>query len=287
MKIPFTKMHGLGNNYIYIDGFETKINEELLPQLSQAVSDVNTGIGSDGLILMLPSTNADVRMRIFNKDGSEAMNCGNGLRCVAKLAYDSGYVPKEQFQIEAKSGVVEAEVVVIDGIVEQVTIDMGEPILQREQIPMVTANYTNETVINEKFPVGDQDLFATAVSMGNPHVIFYVEDINDAPIDTVGPEVTSDARFPEGVNVEFVEVLNDHEINFRVWERGSGITQACGTGACASVVASVLNNYVKRGESVTVHLDGGDLTITWEENGHVMMKGPAVNVAEGIYFLKT
>ncbi|RPF50318.1 diaminopimelate epimerase [Aquisalibacillus elongatus] len=286
MKIPFTKMHGLGNSYIYVDGFQTQINESDLPLLAQSVSNVNTGIGSDGLILMLPSDVADVRMRIFNKDGSEAMNCGNGIRCVAKLAYDLGYVTKEQFEIEAKSGVVTAEVEVEEGVVNNVTVDMGKPELKRGNIPMVTLTGDDEDhVISDPFLVGEEDLYATAVSMGNPHVVFYVDDISEAPIDSVGPAVTTDHRFPEGVNVEFVEVLNEREINFRVWERGSGITQACGTGACAAVVSSVLNEHSRRNEEVIVHLDGGDLSITWQDDGHVLMKGPAVTVAEGEFFL--
>ncbi len=162
---------------------------------------------------------------------------------------------------------------------------MGQPILERSQIPMKTLTGAEEDhVIQEPFLVGEEDLYATAVSMGNPHVVFYVDDIADAPIQTVGPAVTDDQRFPEGVNVEFVEVVNDSEINFRVWERGSGITQACGTGACAAVVSSVLNDYVPKGDEVTVHLDGGDLMITWKEDGHVMMKGPAVTVASGEYY---
>ncbi|MGP4073013.1 diaminopimelate epimerase [Piscibacillus sp. B03] len=285
MNIPFTKMHGLGNNYIYIDGFKVALDEEDLSPLAQAVSNVYTGIGSDGLILMLPSDIADVRMRIFNKDGSEAMNCGNGLRCVAKLAYDLGYVDQTTFTVEAKSGVVDAEVEVEQGVVKNVSIDMGQPILERGKIPMETlTGDADDHVIQEPFLVGEENLYATAVSMGNPHVIFYVDDMVDAPLETVGPAVTNDSRFPEGVNVEFVEVLNNQEINFRVWERGSGITQACGTGACAAVVSSVLNDYVKKDKEVVVHLDGGDLMITWKEDGHVMMKGPAVTVATGEFY---
>ncbi|TFB24246.1 diaminopimelate epimerase [Filobacillus milosensis] len=285
MNIPYTKMHGLGNSYIYIDGYQTNLSESELPKLAQAVSNVNTGIGSDGLILMLPSQVADVRMRIFNKDGSEAMNCGNGLRCVAKLAYDLGYVTKKQFKIEAKSGVVEAEVELVGDAVNQVTVDMGKPELNRSKIPMLTLSGDgDEKVINEPFLVGEENLHVTAVSMGNPHIIFYVDDIGEAPIHSVGPKVTNDPRFPEGVNVEFVEVLNQKEINFRVWERGSGITQACGTGACAAVVSSVLNNFVERNQEVIVHLDGGDLIISWVHSGHVMMKGPAVTITKGEFY---
>ncbi|MET3683666.1 diaminopimelate epimerase [Alkalibacillus flavidus] len=283
MKIPFTKMHGLGNSYIYVDGFHVELPEESLPTIAKQVSSVHTGIGSDGLILVLPSNLADVRMRIFNKDGSEAMNCGNGLRCVAKFVYDKKYVHKQSFEIETKSGVVTATVHPDkDKHVESVTVDMGEPVLERSNIPMETENGgLFDEVVYEHFRVDGDDYYATAVSMGNPHVVFYQDNMQDAPIHTLGPKVTTDERFPEGVNVEFVEVLNEAELRFRVWERGSGITQACGTGACASVVASALNSYVKRGQEVTVHLDGGDLWITWLESGSVLMRGAAVTVAKG------
>ncbi|GAA0464788.1 diaminopimelate epimerase [Alkalibacillus silvisoli] len=286
MKIPFTKMHGLGNNYIYIDGFQFEIKEDKIPEVSKEISNVNTGIGSDGLIMVLPSKIADVRMRIFNKDGSEAMNCGNGLRSVAKFAFEHGYVQSTEFQIEAKSGVVNATVQLNnDETVDSITIDMGPPILEREKIPMKTEQGNpHERVIAESFEVEGEEYSATAVSMGNPHIIFYVEDIEKAPIHAIGPLVTDDSRFPEGVNVEFVQVINEREIIFRVWERGSGITQACGTGACAAVVSSVLNGYVNKGQEVTVHLDGGDLWISWLDNGHVLMRGPAVTVAEGVFW---
>ncbi|PKR78108.1 diaminopimelate epimerase [Halalkalibacillus sediminis] len=285
MKIPFTKMHGLGNSYIYINGFETTIEESRLSELSIAVSNPNFGIGSDGMILLLPSEIADVRMRIFNKDGSEAMNCGNGLRCVAKLAYELGYVTSRSFTIEAKAGVVDATVQLDEeGSVDQVTVDMGEPILERQKIPMVGQGFPEDRVINEVFQTKNEALRGTAVSMGNPHIIFFIENIKNAPLESLGPEVTNDSRFPEGVNVEFVEVVNSNELNFRVWERGSGVTQACGTGACAAGVASVLNDFSRKDEEITVHLDGGDLVISWSENGHVWMTGPAVTVAKGDFW---
>ncbi|NIK12176.1 diaminopimelate epimerase [Alkalibacillus almallahensis] len=283
MNIPFTKMHGLGNSYIYIDGYQVNLQEQDLPEIARQVSSVHTGIGSDGLIMVLPSEVADVRMRIFNRDGSEAMNCGNGLRCVAKFAYEYQYVQQETFYIEAKSGVVQATVHLNDDqLVESVTVDMGEPILARSAIPMETeSGGLFDEVIHEQFRVDGDDFHVTAVSMGNPHAIFFQEQIEDAPLYTLGPKVTNDDRFPEGVNVEFVEVVKHDEIKFRVWERGSGITQACGTGACAAVVASSLNGYLEREQEVTVHLDGGDLWITWLESGSVSMRGPAVTVAQG------
>lgn len=278
----FTKMHGLGNNYIYVNMFEERIEEAQLPNVAVNVSNVYTGIGSDGLILICPSDIVPVKMRIFNNDGSEGKNCGNGLRCVAKYAYEHKIVEETEFQIETLSGVVDAKVVVEDGIVTEVTVDMGEPRLQRSQIPM-TGDDTSQ-VVAEKAIFGGEEYEITTVSMGNPHVIFYLNDIEEAPLTTLGPIVEKDARFPEGVNVEFVEVVNEHELHFRVWERGSGITQACGTGACAAVVASVLNNRTKRNVPTTVHLAGGDLEITWTTEGRVLMKGPAEVICTGEYY---
>ncbi|WP_138420266.1 diaminopimelate epimerase [Aquibacillus sediminis] len=282
MEIPFTKMHGLGNSYIFLDLFHMDLEEGLLSKLAIDVADVNTGIGSDGLILIHPSTTADVGMRIFNKDGSEGKNCGNGLRCVAKYAYENQLVDQKTFQIETKAGNVTAEVQGDPNYVEEVTVDMGPPILERSKIPMVGKN--DESVIAEAFELDERRLQVTAVSMGNPHAVFFVEDINEAPLYELGPIVTNDDRFPEGVNVEFVEVVSNKEIHFRVWERGSGVTQACGTGACAAVVAATLNGYVTRGQSVVVHLSGGDLTITWAEDGTVWMTGSAVTTCTGKFF---
>lgn len=282
-QIPFTKMHGLGNNYIYIDVFQTELEEELLPELAIKVSSVYTGIGSDGMILICPSEKAPVMMRIFNNDGSEGKNCGNGLRCVAKYAYENGIVKDTTFSIETLSGLVEAKVHVENERVASVTINMGKPYLQREQIPMLGDHA--EQVVDERFQVGEENYQITAVSMGNPHCIMYVEDINEAPVTTLGPKIEKDERFPESVNVEFVEVVRKNELHFRVWERGSGVTQACGTGACAAVVASVLNGKTTRGAETIVHLAGGDLHITWTEEGDVYMTGPAEVICSGVYHL--
>ncbi|MBM7570934.1 diaminopimelate epimerase [Aquibacillus albus] len=279
MKIPFTKMHGLGNSYIYVDLFAFHLEEQQLAPLAMEVSDVNTGIGSDGLILIQPSRVADVGMRIFNKDGSEGKNCGNGLRCVAKYAYEKGIVENRSFTIETKAGNVTAHVHGDSDTITEVTVDMGNPILNRNAIPMQGSN--DEQVVAESFEVSHHPLELTAVSMGNPHAIFFVEDIKDAPLLELGPVITNDQRFPEGVNVEFVEIVSEHEIHFRVWERGSGVTQACGTGACAAVVASILNGYAKRNQFVCVHLSGGDLMINWANDGHVWMKGKAETAAIG------
>ncbi|WP_152655037.1 diaminopimelate epimerase [Oceanobacillus sp. CFH 90083] len=283
MKIPFTKMHGLGNNYIYIDLFHTDLPEERLSELAIKMSNQNTGIGSDGMILIHPSEKAEVGMRIFNKDGSEGMNCGNGLRCTAKYAYETGIVDKKEFTIQTKANIVRAIVqVTSEKEVEEITIDMGAPILQREQIPMLGEPGT--TVINEPFQVADQTLNVTAVSMGNPHVITIVDAIEDAPLTTLGPIIEKDERFPEGVNTEFIEVVSDQELHFRVWERGSGITEACGTGACAAVVAATLNNKVTKGKKIAVHLAGGDLIIEWTQDDHIWMTGGAEIIASGIFY---
>jgi diaminopimelate epimerase len=281
-QFSFTKMHGLGNSYIYVNMFEETIPESLLSSLAVKVSNVNTGIGADGMILICPSNIAPVKMRIFNSDGSEGKNCGNGLRCVAKYVYEHGIVQEPSFFIETLSGLVKADVTVENGAVTSVTVDMGKPRLKRSQIPMVGPEA--EQVVAEPFEVDGQRYEITAVSMGNPHAIFYVDDITTAPVTTLGPMVEKDKRFPEGVNVEFVEVINDHELHFRVWERGSGVTQACGTGACAAVVASVLNGKTARDKETIVHLAGGDLIITWTEEGNIRMTGPAETICTGVYY---
>ncbi|MRH44752.1 diaminopimelate epimerase [Aquibacillus halophilus] len=279
MKIPFTKMHGLGNSYIFLNLFNFEMEDKDLSSLAIDVSNVNTGIGSDGLILIHPSKQADVGMRIFNKDGSEGKNCGNGVRCVAKFAFENDLVNEKIFTVETKAGNVTAEVHVVNKVVEEVTVDMGKPILKRSEIPMVGEDIPQ--VVMENFEVSHHPLQITAVSMGNPHAIFFVENIDEAPLFELGPMISNDQRFPEGVNVEFVEVVSNKEINFSVWERGSGVTQACGTGACAAVVASVLNGHIPKNTSVVVHLSGGDLTIKWTEDGHVWMRGKAETTVTG------
>jgi diaminopimelate epimerase len=281
-QFSFTKMHGLGNNYIYVNLFEEQLEEAMLPELARRVSDVNTGIGSDGMILVCPSENAPVKMRIFNRDGSEAKSCGNGLRCVAKYAYEHSLVEDTVFSIDTLSGLVHAEVTVQDGKVTLVTIDMGQPRLTRSEIPMLGEGET--PFIIEEFLYETRRYELTAVSMGNPHGVIFVDRIEDAPLTTLGPVLEKHEMFPDSVNVEFVEIVNEKEMNFRVWERGSGITQACGTGACAAVVAAVLNGKMAKGMETIVHLAGGDLFITWTEDGTVLMKGPAETICTGIYY---
>jgi len=278
----YTKMHGLGNNYIYVNMFEEKLKEEDLSSIAISVSNIHTGIGSDGMILICPSDVADVKMRIFNNDGSEAKNCGNGLRCVAKYAFEHGLVKETNFTIETISNTVKANVHLENGAVNLVTVNMGEPIFQRSLIPIIgeEQEFARDQILFE-----DEFHSFIGVSMGNPHAVFEVKDIKNAPLTTLGPYVEKHELFPESVNVEFIECLPHNEINFVVWERGSGVTQACGTGACAAAVAMIQEGKYNRDEPITVHLQGGDLQITWSSDGDVWMKGPAVTITEGIYYL--
>ncbi|OZM55743.1 diaminopimelate epimerase [Lottiidibacillus patelloidae] len=282
--IKFTKMHGLGNNYIYINCFEETLREEELSSLAISLADQNRGIGSDGMILICPSATAEVKMRIFNSDGSEGKNCGNGLRCVAKYAYENNLVNTDKFYIETLGGIVQAHVHNEGKEVSKITVDMGMPRLKKKDLPM--EGLADSEIINEEIVVGDEQLLLTGVSMGNPHGVIFVDDINKAPVTSIGPMIEKMPIFPEGINVEFVEVTSETEMHFRVWERGSGVTQACGTGACAAVVAASLHGKVRQGEDVTVHLLGGDLIINWTEDGNVLMTGPAETICDGVYYMK-
>lgn len=279
----FTKMHGLGNNYIYVNQMQEQLPEEQLSEIAIRVSSVYTGIGSDGMILICPSDVAPVKMRIFNNDGSEGKNCGNGLRCVAKYVYEHQIITDTTFKIETLSGLVEATVHVQDGQVQLVTVDMGKPRFEKEAMPML--GEPASTTINEPLDFGTTTLNGTAVSMGNPHIVFYLEDIEQAPLDSLGPIIEKHDMFPEGANVEFVERVSETELHFRVWERGSGITQACGTGACAAAVSTIVNGHAKKETDMTVHLAGGDLIIRWKDNDHVLMTGPAETICDGTFYL--
>lgn len=283
--MKFTKMHGLGNSYIYVNMFKEKIPESQLSETAVRVADKNKGIGSDGMILIYPSQKAAVKMRVFNNDGSEAKNCGNGLRCVAKYSYEHGLVSNRNFSIETIGGLVEAKVFPDEaGTVSSVTINMGKPRLLAGEIPMKAEDLKQE-VIAKPVELAGKVVKLTAVSMGNPHAVQFVDNIHEAPVEELGPELEKHALFPEWVNVEWVEVVNKSEIHFRVWERGSGITQACGTGACAAVVASILNGHLEKETDVVVHLLGGDLQIRWNENGDVLMNGPAEYICSGEWYL--
>jgi diaminopimelate epimerase len=266
--------------------FQETIPEADLASLSVAVSNPYTGIGSDGLILICPSETAPVKMRIFNNDGSEAKNCGNGLRSVAKYAYENSIVNETEFKIETLGGLVTAKLILDEeNKVNSVTVNMGNPILVPDQIPVKGFSH-KDTIIDESVSFSENELKMTAVSMGNPHAVFFVENIEKAPLHSLGPIIEKDPMFPDWVNAEFVEMVSDKEMHFRVWERGSGITQACGTGACAAAVAAILNKKAERDTDITVHLAGGDLIINWHSNGDVYMTGPAEVICTGEYFMR-
>ena len=278
----FAKMHGLGNNYIYVNLWEEALTTNRLASLARAVADVNTGIGSDGLITIGPSDVADARMRIFNTDGSEGQTCGNGLRCVGRYLYDKGLRKTERMTVETGAGVVALQLH-LDGrreTVEEVTVDMGEPRLRRADLP-VLGGPGEQTALADTVVAGGRAYTFTGVSMGNPHAVIFVNDVDDVDVASVGPLIERHELFPERVNVEFVAAKGATELDFRVWERGSGITQACGSGACAAVVASALTGRARRGDEIVVHLLGGDLHIRYEESGRVFMRGPAAWICEG------
>jgi diaminopimelate epimerase len=281
--MKFTKMHGLGNNYIYVNLFEESLAETSLSDLAIRVSSVNTGIGSDGMILICPSDQADFKMRVFNNDGSEAKNCGNGLRCVSRYVYDRGLTTKTEFSIETLGGMMQAKVNVENGQVNSITIDMGEPRLKKKDLQML-GDEESET-INQSFLFNGKKLAITAISMGNPHAVHFVENVEQIDVENLGRSIEWSPLFLDRTNVEFIQVLSPTEIIFRVWERGSGITQACGTGACAAVVAGVLNGKLEKNCPVTVHLLGGDLEISWSADNRVYMSGPAEFICDGIFYI--
>jgi len=272
----FTKMHGAGNDYIYLDCFRNSPPRDPAT-LSRAISDRHFGVGSDGLILICPSEKADARMRMFNADGSEAEMCGNGLRCVAKYIYDHGLVRKPSLQVETGRGILKVELEIAGGAVRQATIDMGEPIFEASRIPTtLSGNPPTNVALN----VSDQVYRVTCVSMGNPHCVLFVDSITDALVLGIGPKIETHSAFPKRTNVEFVRVNNSDEVTVRVWERGSGETLACGTGACAVAVAGVLTGRTQR--RIIAHLSGGDLSLNWSESDNrVYLSGPAVEVFSG------
>ena len=273
--IKFTKMQGLGNDYVYIDAINQKIENE--SSLAQFVSNRHFGIGSDGLILICNSEIADFRMRMFNSDGSEAEMCGNGIRCVGKFIYDKGLTNKTTLKIETLAGIKELKLNLKKGKVDTVRVNMGEPILEAAKIPVISSE---KIVQNLKLEIEKRKFNFTCVSMGNPHAITFVKNVEDFEVEKYGSKIEVNERFPQKINVEFIEIVNKNHIKMRVWERGSGETLACGTGACASVVAGIINNLIER--KVVVELLGGSLEIEWnKEDNHVYMTGPAVTVFEG------
>ena len=277
MKLRFTKMHGIGNDYIYFNAIDQKIGDPC--ELAKKLSDRRFGIGGDGIILVCPSDIADAKMRIFNEDGSEAKMCGNGIRCVAKFVYDYGIVPADRttVTIDTLSGVKTIELTVENGKAVSAKVDMGAAILKPVDIPM---DFDGETCIDQPLRVDGKEYRVTAVSMGNPHCVTFMEDVDGLDLEKIGPAFENHPAFPDRVNTEFVRVIDDHTLQMRVWERGSGETWACGTGACATVVAACLNGYCQKGEDITVHLRGGDLVIRYTDET-VVMTGPATTVFEG------
>lgn len=274
--MKFTKMHGLGNDYVYVNCFEETVENP--SEAARYLSDRHTGIGSDGLILICPSDTADFEMRMYNADGSRSEMCGNGIRCVGKYVYDHGLTEKTSISVETLGGIKYLDLTVEDGQAVLIRVDMGEPELRADHIPVVRE--AEERVINEAVTVDGREYRMTGVSMGNPHAVVFLEDIKGLDIEKIGPKFENHERFPNRINTEFVRVIDRETIEMRVWERGSGETMACGTGACAAAVASILNGLAER--RVTVRLLGGDLLIEWDqETGKVYMTGPAVTVFEG------
>lgn len=274
--MKFTKMHGLGNDYVYVNCFEEKIDNP--PAVARFVSDRHFGIGSDGLIMINPSKTADFEMEMYNADGSRGEMCGNGIRCVAKYVYDYGLTDKTQISVETLGGIKYLDLTVEDGKVSQVKVDMGKPELEADLIPIISER---EQVIDEPIEVDGKEYHMTGVSMGNPHAVIYVDDVKGLDLEKIGPKFENHERFPKRINTEFVHCIDRQTVEMRVWERGSGETLACGTGACAVAVSSILNNLTDT--RVTVKLLGGDLQIEWDQKkNHVFMTGPAKVVFDGV-----
>jgi diaminopimelate epimerase len=271
----FTKMHGAGNDYIYVNGFTEQVENPA--ELSIRLSNRNFGVGSDGLVLILPSETCDFRMRMFNADGSESEMCGNASRCVGKYVYDKGLTQKTEINLETGAGVKILKLEVSNGKVKRVTVDMGEPILQPALVPV---NLPGEKAVSVPLIIENSEYAITCVSMGNPHAVVFTKGIDQLNLTELGPKFENNALFPRRTNTEFIEILDRSTLKMRVWERGSGETLACGTGACASLVAAVLNGHTER--KATLQLLGGTLEIEWDEKtNHVFMTGPAETVFEG------
>lgn len=275
--MKFSKMHGIGNDYIYVNCFDETVNEP--EKVSVIVSDRHKGIGSDGLVLILPSEKADFRMRIFNADGSEAMMCGNATRCIGKYVYDKGMTEKTEITLETNSGIKYLKLFTENNKVKLVQVDMGKAILNPAEIPVKS---DLEKFINQPVTVAGKVYNMTCVSMGNPHAVIFTEGTDNLDLEKIGADFENHEIFPNRVNTEFVEVIDSHTLKMRVWERGSGETFACGTGTCATVVAAVLNGICPCDEEILVHLRGGDLRITYKSDGTVMMTGEAEHICDGI-----
>lgn len=283
MKLFFTKMEGLGNDFILLDDRNQTIEKKFSAgNLAVKLCNRRFGIGGDGLIILSDSLSCDLKFRIFNPDGSEAQMCGNGMRCFAKYAYSKGITSKTEFSVETLAGKITPQVFFsTKGKIDSIRVDMGEPVIKASNVPFISAN---ETAIAENIETRTGNITLTAVSMGNPHAVIFVNNIKDAPVTLIGPELETNRLFPEKTNVEFVEVVSKTQLKMRVWERGAGVTPACGTGACASLVAAVLNG--KTENRVTVGLDGGLLDIEWNrKNNHIYKTGGANLVFEGHLFI--
>ncbi len=276
MKFSFTKMHGTGNDYVYVDLFQQKLENQA--EVAKVVSDRHFGIGADGLICIAPSETADCRMIMYNADGSEGAMCGNGIRCVAKYVYDHGILRKNHMSVETKSGIKQLELTVEDGKAVYVKVNMGEAVLKPSEIPVQAEG---DDFIARQIEAGGKTYTVTCVSMGNPHCVVFTEGIDGMDLEKIGPLFENHPLFPDRINTEFVEVIDNHTLNMRVWERGSGETISCGTGTCAATVAAVLNGHCPRGEEIEVRIRGGALYDTYLENGEVLMKGPATEVFQG------
>lgn len=276
--IRFTKMHGIGNDYIYINCMESM--PDRLSELAEEMSDRHFGVGGDGIVLICPSDKADFRMRMFNNDGSEARMCGNASRCIARYVHDHKLTEKTRISLETLSGIKVLSLnMSTDGEIESVTVDMGEPELSAAEVPVRCAA---ERMMETPVATSWGNVGVTAVSMGNPHGVVFVDRIEDVPFETLAPELEKHPMWPDRANIEFLQIISPSEVRMRVWERGTGETLACGTGACASAVAAALTG--RCGREVTVHLRGGDLNIRWAENNHVLMTGGATEVFEGNYY---
>lgn len=274
--MKFVKMHGLGNDFIMINSLNENLPDDLA-DFSRKICDRHFGIGADGVIIIRPSTTADMRMQIINSDGSEAEMCGNGIRCFAKYLYERKIVTKKSMAIETLAGLIKPTVIVDENDrVTAIEVDMGAPILRGEEIP---TTFQQEQVVNEPVVIDGREFFITAVSMGNPHCVIFSDDLSDENLHRWGPKIEKAAYFPKKTNVEFVKVLNEHEAQMRVWERGAAVTLACGTGACATLTACLLNHKTKN--ELTLHLDGGDLYLHLGDDGHLYMRGSASDVFEG------
>lgn len=276
--MKFTKMQGLGNDYVYVNCLQEKIDNP--PAAARFVSDRHFGIGSDGLIMINPSDAADFEMEMYNADGSRSEMCGNGIRCVAKYVYDYGLTDKTSISVETLGGIKYLDLIIENVKVSLVKVDMGKPVLEPEKIPVIAEDEAQTELVNAPIMIDGKEYRMTSVSMGNPHTVVYMDDVKGLDIESIGPKFENHERFPNRVNTEFVKIIDRQTVEMRVWERGSGETLACGTGACAAAVASILNGFTE--DKVTVKLLGGDLFIEWDkETNHVYMTGPAAVVFDG------